>query len=111
MHRALSACCDRSIATHEGIRAPRDIANLSRFVLASLRCTPPSESKLFEVSVSWVGLGRRPTPSGQIWTRLSKPFDQFETVYSGVRTRTWIYRNAYEERDCFSLKIRNFHVS
>lgn len=84
MHRALSACCDRSIATHEGIRAPRDIANLSRFVLASLRCTPPSESKLFEVSVSWVGLGRRPTPSGQIWTRLSKPFDQFETVYSGV---------------------------
>lgn len=27
-----------------------------------------------------------------------------------VCTRTWIYRNAYEERDCFSLKVRNFHV-
>lgn len=32
MHRVLSMRSDRSIATHEGIQAPRDTANLSRFV-------------------------------------------------------------------------------
>lgn len=66
MHRALSACCDRSIATHEGIRAPRDIANLSRFVLAL-----HAAKRIETVNVSWVGFGRRRSPSGLIWITLS----------------------------------------